>query len=838
MANYQYCHSLFTEAETIFSFKQCDWSGVTEIINDGYIMGVGGDENQLQSAHNQDIRLFTKLLAENMPNVCNLHLHTIDQVGLVSAMSSQLAALYSHNLKLLKSYTPLLLIEPVRFDIVEILDINLDEDSTQSIPEICCQNIQSLTLINLTKSFAWRKLVNTKQTNNITFHSLRSLKLKAAPESEIEELVGPTKLHFPVLEYLDIKVPTLNFVEHVMNFENYTRPSVTRLHINVSNSDNETHWGDNMLIQYSNGLANRIKTCMPKVTRMRLGEKVTNDRIIFYDKLVNLFVNQLVHIDFAHPVLFTATQFSCELTHLSLNVDSIDFRSIPAIFAESLKHLELNSVDYSFAWNMLQVKSAGQTINFKHLEKLSLEYSGNSENYNLDCRQFIQSQQEHYNGPMLSFPRLKKLKLYNTTINSLQRIICPGSNQLSCVKDLVIQFNGHIIELDGSIDKNKYMQSTSNFAKYLAGKMPHVQQLTMTSSNESSKYMKIFCSIVSDYYARQLEAYICYIPVALSVDGFLPGLRHLEIAIDRLPLPKVNAENIEFIHIQGNLGNFSWNNFTESNNHENIVFDNLKSLSLMQFNSKYVKKTPTKGVNDGTAMCDHKVTLHMPKLSNITLENIVDCSRFLNASIRFKHIHNAWIRGSYKTLAMFTDSNSGVIESSYVTLEPNSNGDKNMDMDRFYKITNGFFGKATRINQADLVLNINMDSWNAEQIMWTNLYSLEINQPTWYGTIIDTLAKAPSLAELMCDDIIYNDFELKLDQVNPISTSLNKLHLRGNVDTEFIDMENVFIKYLLLTLPTLNGVYWADVEFDYKVFVEEYSELYPHLVNISFWLVY
>ncbi|KAJ1883157.1 hypothetical protein LPJ66_011063, partial [Kickxella alabastrina] len=237
---------------------------------------------------------------------------------------------------------------------------------------------------------------------------------------------------------------------------------------------------------------------------------------------------------------FTATQFSRELVHLSLNLELNTLQSLPNVLFETLEYLNLVNVHPTFAWEkMLKNDSAAEDICFKRLESLNIKYSNSIENEEnnedeyiaLECQQFISSQKEQQKeqGTLnVLCPRLKNLSIDNATVPRLQEIMRCGSDQWPCVRSVHIWFQKYDISnvLD-IIDSNEYMQTTSAFAEYMVKAMPNVNNLTMWSFDNSDKHLKQFCSVVSNGYAHRLISYDCGIPAVWTANAFSPELRHL-----------------------------------------------------------------------------------------------------------------------------------------------------------------------------------------------------------------------------------------------------------------------------------------------------------------------
>ncbi|KAJ1936719.1 hypothetical protein GGF37_005495, partial [Kickxella alabastrina] len=100
---------------------------------------------------------------------------------------------------------------------------------------------------------------------------------------------------------------------------------------------------------------------------------------------------------------------------------------------------------------------------------------------------------------------------------------------------------------------------------------------------------------------------------------------------------------------------------------------------------------------------------------------------------------------------------------------------------------------------------------------------------------VDILTRVPKLTKLEVPAILYDEtFELRLDQVKPISTNINELYLHTSIDGNRKGAEFDSIKYLILAAPSLKKFKISmDEDFDHMSFVEEYKDLHPHVANIT-----
>ncbi|KAI7833279.1 hypothetical protein BX661DRAFT_178062 [Kickxella alabastrina] len=826
----QYYRSLVDKVDSIFSFERCDWSGVSKIIISG-ILKNDPHEGESQLNYLQDAQQFIKLITNNMPNVNTLDLSNSGQDGLGSAIIGILPGFYPHSLKNLSSYFPLLLTDSASFGQLTTLDIDANLQSTRCIPQICPQSLQKLTLRNVTPSFSWSKLVNPNKVDNIVFPNLHSLHLCFEADTFENYTQDFTRLRFPALEVLNITALTFDIMEHALNFDKFQWPSVTKLQLDLLEfSEDNSAQESNSLIQRSNNLAARIKHYMPRISQMRLGSYSSNNiEVHFYNRLANLYTEQLVRIHFNHPTTFTSTQFSRELTHLTLNAGSNTLQNLPRVFAESLRYLSLANLESTFTWDMLQQGSLeSESMYFKQLERAHIGYQRIGTHNGLDYQHIAVDQKKQYDKLQVSCPRLKRLRVDNATINSLRHIVSCGPKQWLNVRNLNIRMIGSELAQNTDTDVQAIYLFANNFVK----SMPNVNNLNMYSSSGGDFNLNCFGSIITNSYAHQLISYRSNIPVVLTIERFSPALRHLGINIGKANsslLPKINATNIEQIDIQGNIDNFSWNSFADNNDSVSIMFRNLKNLTVDNSNKYYVDTL--KKQDDITLTHKYPYTLHMPKLKKIYLCNIDDNSKLLNAFIDYIHIRNVNVGGSYKTLNLFASSKAGLIDSchAFTKLRPNDN------MDAFSKTLNRFFGDKTKIKHAELSLNMGKPKWSTQLISWTNLHSLNISQSIQFDTLVDLIARIPKLSDLSIDDITYDRFsEVELNRVRPILGDVSELCIFGTVTAVSKDIGNVCIKYLLLAFQSLKQLTLYGEEFDHDTFVKEYEEKYPHISDIKF----
>ncbi|KAJ1897855.1 hypothetical protein LPJ66_003116 [Kickxella alabastrina] len=852
---FEYYRSLLAEANSIFSFETSDWSRVSRLNIDGYLDNNNNDiGSEFQSDIMNDANEFTRQMAKYMPGVdrlTNMTWHNnappiFDMTGLLSQM-------YLRNLKYLYSYEPFTLaesVEPANFTQLTTLIINMNH--MQYIPYVCCQNLQTLVLSNVTSAFSWSKLVNTKQAQTIVFPILRKLKLELDESSDVRSIWSSSELQFPALQELSVTVPTFGMLKKFMDFKVLKCPHVTQLYIDISEFNKDSGDDLNILIQRSKNLAASIKQHIPNVTELIIGYYACNSKIPFYDELVSLYIDQLVHVEIYFPITFTAMQFSRELTHLSLNLELNTLQNLPNVLFQTLEYLDLDNVHPTFAWEkMLKNDSTAEDIFFKRLESLNIKYSDSIENEEgsedeyiaLECQQFISSQKEQQKKQSTLnalCPRLKKLCIKNATVPRLQKIMRCGSDQWPCIRSVDIWFQKYDISnvLD-IIDSDEYMQATSTFAEYMVKAIPNVNNLAMRLSSDSDKHLKQFCSVVSNGYAHRLIRYDCDIPVVWTASEFSPELRHLNINLDingKQALPKINASNIEVIEIQGDISGVSWKSFaSNSGDSASITFSNLKKLTL--YHSDIEDEPALADKNDSETSSKEYFVLRMPKLNAINISDIGNNFGLLNASIEFRHLKNAYIRGSHSVLNLLGNASKARIDKCMTDIRLNSDA----NLDAFYEATNAFFGSSIKISHAELRLSIHMDTdvylqkWDSRRIEWTNLHMLTVYNSLKLGAVVDMLARVPKLTKLEAIAILFDEaFEPRLDRVEPISTNINKLYLHASINDDCKEANFDSFKYLILATPSLKKFSLSvDEGFDHMSFVEEYKGLHPHVANIA-----
>ncbi|KAI7832173.1 hypothetical protein BX661DRAFT_88135 [Kickxella alabastrina] len=267
-------------------------------------------------------------------------------------------------------------------------------------------------------------------------------------------------LQFPALQELSITVPTFDMLEEFIDFKTLKCPHVTQLYIGIGEFRDPLDGAFNISMQHSKNLAASIKQHIPSVTKLKIGYYDCNNKIAFYDELVSLYIDQLVHISIPSPMTFTAAQFSCELVHLSLNLKLNTLQSLPNVFFETLEYLDLDYADPRFAWEkMLKNDLTAENICFKCLEYLKIKYRESFENEEdneseyiaLECQQFISSQKEQQKKQSTLnalCPRLKDLWIRNATVPRLQKIMRCGSDQWPCVRSVFIYFEKYDISCD------------------------------------------------------------------------------------------------------------------------------------------------------------------------------------------------------------------------------------------------------------------------------------------------------------------------------------------------------------------------------------------------------
>ncbi|KAI7833976.1 hypothetical protein BX661DRAFT_177906 [Kickxella alabastrina] len=415
-----------------------------------------------------------------------------------------------------------------------------------------------------------------------------------------------------------------------------------------------------------------------------------------------------------------------------------------------------------------------------------------------------------------------------------------GSDQWPCVRSVFIYFEKYDISnvLD-IIDSNEYMQATSAFAEYMVKAIPNVNKLDMQFSNDSDKHIEQFCSIISNSYAHRLISYSCTVPVVWTANAFSPELRNLSVNLGvnrKQALPKINAANIESIELNGDISGVSWKSFTSnSGDSASITFSNLKKLSVHHSNIEDEPMLADK--NDSETSNKEYFALCMPKLNDITLHGIGNNFGLLNASIEFRHLKNAYICGSHSMLNLLGNTRKACIDGCMVDIRLDSDA----DLDAFYEATNAFFGSSTKISHADLSLSIKMGinicshNCDHQHIIWSGIHMFRAYNSFKLGAVVDILTRVPKLTKLEVPAILYDEtFELRLDQVKPISTNINELYLHTSIDGNRKGAEFDSIKYLILAAPSLKKFKISmDEDFDHMSFVEEYKDLHPHVANIT-----
>ncbi|KAI7833579.1 hypothetical protein BX661DRAFT_77196 [Kickxella alabastrina] len=381
--HFEYYRSLIAEANSIFSFETSDWSRVSALNISGYQFNINNDiGSESQSDIMDDANEFARQMGKCMPGVDSLDNMTYHDNAPIFDMTGLLSQMYSRNLKYFCSNQPFTLAESAESaEFTQLTTLNINMNHMQYIPHVCCQKLQTLVLRNVTSVFSWSKLANTKQAETIVFSSLRKLEFELYKSFDVQSIGSSSELQFPALQKLRVTVLTFDMLEEFMDFKVLKCPHVTQLYIDVNEFKDHLDDDFNIPMQRSKNLAASIKQHIPNVTELSIGRYSCNSKILFYDELVSLYIDQLVHVNISFPITFTATQFSCELVHLSLNLELNTLQSLPNVLFETLEYLDLINVHPTFAWEkMLKNDSTADDIYFKRLRYLNIKYSESIEN--------------------------------------------------------------------------------------------------------------------------------------------------------------------------------------------------------------------------------------------------------------------------------------------------------------------------------------------------------------------------------------------------------------------------------------------------------------------------
>ncbi|KAJ2771163.1 hypothetical protein IWQ56_001894 [Coemansia nantahalensis] len=150
----------------------------------------------------------------------------------------------------------------------------------------------------------------------------------------------------------------------------------------------------------------------PNVTCLEvMGTSRSAECVLVTGGLVDMYAQQLAHLDVSFPITLASPEFSRRLGHLALELDGDTEQQLPQIYAPSLRYLSLGNVSGGAIWHRFH--SSGQDVAFSSLKRLSISFAS-------DSGRPGDAADDHYPPGTLQFPELETLSV----------AMCPAAGSL------------------------------------------------------------------------------------------------------------------------------------------------------------------------------------------------------------------------------------------------------------------------------------------------------------------------------------------------------------------------------------------------------------------------
>ncbi|KAJ2160914.1 hypothetical protein GGF46_001899 [Coemansia sp. RSA 552] len=297
-------------------------------------------------------------------------------------------------------------------------------------------------------------------------------------------------------------------------------------------------------------LCDAFARLLPNITHIdTLGTSASTPCCLFMSKVVDVYSQQLRHLDSSFPLLLMSPQFSDRLEHLGVEFDEAIEEQFPYVYPQSLRYLSLGNISSKSIWHFFYDETHAAGIEFSRLRQLSMAFNPAVEKESSD-EDFVSARL----FGKLSFPALSRLSFslcpsvhgvlaqasFASSLKTLQ-IICPmgGVVTLSDVLfdsltrgALAEHVAGSNLFKDFSRTPN-FLLTASSFAKSVSF---HVDSVTEISDDAVIKWENLTqLSIDSRISSAKLLSLISGLPQLATLDaanvaigGSAPGVPSLD----------------------------------------------------------------------------------------------------------------------------------------------------------------------------------------------------------------------------------------------------------------------------------------------------------------------
>ncbi|KAJ1718839.1 hypothetical protein LPJ61_006451, partial [Coemansia biformis] len=167
---------------------------------------------------------------------------------------------------------------------------------------------------------------------------------------------------------------------------------------------------DGKTVQVCEGLVH----LMPNISRIEImGTSKCSESAMVMGRLVDMYAQQLRHLDTSLPLPLMSAQFSDRLVHLGMELDEGVEMQFPFVCAPSLQYLSLGNATESAIWHSFYGSTGSRGVTFSSLKRLCINFAADSERLSGDA-------DERFPLDTLNFPELETL-----TVD-----MCPAASEL------------------------------------------------------------------------------------------------------------------------------------------------------------------------------------------------------------------------------------------------------------------------------------------------------------------------------------------------------------------------------------------------------------------------
>ncbi|KAJ1731350.1 hypothetical protein LPJ61_002576 [Coemansia biformis] len=350
-----------------------------------------------------------------------------------------------------------------------------------------------------------------------------------------------------------------------------------------------------------------------------------------------------------------------------------------------------------------------------------------------------------------------------------------------------------------------------------------------------------FLSMITDMYAGQLVRFSADADLSLQSARFSSDLAGLRLSMKPLliqTLPKIDPRQLQHLSLFDVVANFEWNIFARSKTGGQLVFKNLRELSIGYSLDSDMGAAATPPAAQSDKHCG--VQLRFPVLKRL---HVFRCPRnciLLSKGIYPPKLDKAVIECSPGVGALEKIKDLAPSKELTAILTKVDDG----EMDRYYRAMNRLFSSGIISERPSLVLRTKRAVPDPERINWTCLAALNIHTYVTTTVLLGLLEKLPNLDRLDASYLISNHRRGEVcishgrcnnaEQSEGAPSKLKHVRLRFVLDSKLSDRDTGFVLYLMTRTEALVSLSTTSaMQSRLAKLVAKHVEQHPHLQHIN-----